>query len=79
MPVQKDEGSTALGGSINLSAMIIVQCTKHPRDATLAQIVRLVEEAQATKAPIQCAQQSLFVVFRSVFCHLSLVLCAILW
>jgi P-type Cu+ transporter len=53
VPVEVKVGSEVVGATINTDGRIVVRATKVGAETTLAQIVRLVAEAQAGKAPIQ--------------------------
>ncbi|MDP9371637.1 MAG: heavy metal translocating P-type ATPase, partial [Chloroflexota bacterium] len=53
IPVEKAPGAAVIGATINGSGSFTFRATKVGKDTALAQIVRLVEEAQGSKAPIQ--------------------------
>lgn len=53
IPVEKGQGDQVIGSTLNKSGLIQFEAIKVGKDTTLAQIVRLVEEAQGSKAPIQ--------------------------
>jgi P-type Cu+ transporter len=53
LPVEKGPGATVIGATLNKLGMIKFEATKIGKETALAQIIRLVEEAQGSKAPIQ--------------------------
>jgi Cu+-exporting ATPase len=53
IPREKARGDPVVGGTVNIGGVLRVKATRVGRNTTLAQIVKLVEDAQATKAPIE--------------------------
>ena len=63
IPVDKTPGDTVVGATINSEGFLKFQATKVGKDTALAQIIRLVQEAQGSKAPIQALADRVAAVF----------------
>ena len=63
LPVERGPGEAVVGGSINRTGTFTFRATRVGRDTVLARIVRLVEEAQGSKAPIQRLADRVAAVF----------------
>jgi Cu+-exporting ATPase len=53
MPVYKKEGSEVIGATVNQEGLLRVRATKVGKDTFLSQVIKMVEECQGTKVPIQ--------------------------
>lgn len=53
VPVEKSEGDVVTGGTVNGTGTLLISATRVGDDTTLSQIVRMVAEAQRSRAPIQ--------------------------
>jgi Cu+-exporting ATPase len=71
MPVQKSVGDPVLGATLNSQGSFVFRALKVGKDTTLAQIVRLVEEAQGSKAPMQRLVDTISGVFVPIILVLS--------
>ncbi len=78
VPLTKQTGDKVTGATLNSSGRIMVRVTQVGSDTVLAQIVRLVEEAQGDKAPIQKLADSVSNVFVPIVISISL-LTFLLW
>ncbi len=63
VPVEVEVGSRVIGGTINASGRLVVEATEVGSATALAQIVRLVEQAQSGKAPVQRLADRISAVF----------------
>ncbi|MGB9673016.1 MAG: heavy metal translocating P-type ATPase [Anaerolineales bacterium] len=63
MPVEKTIGDNVFGATINKLGYLKIEATKVGKDTALAQIIRLVEEAQGSKAPIQKIADQVSAIF----------------
>jgi len=73
LPVAKDAGGALTGGSINGDGRVVMQVRAVGSETVLSRIIRLVEDAQAAKAPIQRLVDQVSAVFVPVVLVLALI------
>jgi len=73
MPVEKQPGDSVVGGTVNQSGAFRFRASRVGAETVLAQIVRLVREAQATKAPIQRLADKVAGVFVPIVIGIAIV------
>jgi len=79
LPVHKETGDKLTGGSINGDGRVVLQVTAVGGDTVLSHIIRLVEDAQAAKAPIQRLVDQVSAVFVPVVLVLALATLLTWW
>jgi copper-transporting P-type ATPase V len=79
VPVEKSEGDTVAGATVNTNGSLTVRATAVGSDTALAQIVRLVEEAQAAKAPVERLVDRVSAVFVPAVLALAALTFAAWW
>ena len=78
IPVDKEPGDTVISASINKSGALTIRATRVGQDTTLAQMIRLVDEAASSKAPIAKLADRVAGVFVPVVMGIALVT-AVVW
>ena len=73
MPVKRAQGSKVIGATINLEGVLRVRATRTGNDTFLSQVIRMVEEAQGSKVPIQALADRVTAVFVPIVLVLALV------
>jgi P-type Cu+ transporter len=73
VPVDKTVGDKVIGATINKNGFIKIKATKVGKDTALAQIIKVVEEAQGSKAPIQRLADSISGIFVPIVVGIAVV------
>jgi Cu+-exporting ATPase len=73
MPVEKRPGDEVIGATVNQDGLLKVRATRVGRDTFLAQVIRLVEEAQGSKVPIQAFADRVTAVFVPIVLGIALL------
>jgi Cu+-exporting ATPase len=79
LPVEKQPGSEVIGGTINGTGSIRYRATRVGEDTTLAEIVRVVEAAQGSKAPMQRLADQVAGVFVPIVMGIAVVTFGLHW
>ncbi len=73
LPVEKKQGDTVIGATLNKMGLLKFEATKVGRETALAQIIKLVEDAQGSKAPIQKLADQVSAMFVPAVIAIALV------
>ncbi len=73
LPVMKNPGDTVIGGTLNTTGALRFRATKVGKDTVLQQIVRLVQQAQGSKAPIQRLADTISGIFVPIVLSLAVI------
>ncbi|MCP3873903.1 MAG: copper-translocating P-type ATPase [Desulfobacteraceae bacterium] len=79
IPVDKLKDDTVTGGTVNGQGLIKFKATRVGKDTALSQIIRLVQEAQGSKAPIQALADKVAAVFVPAVIIIALITFGIWW
>jgi len=78
-PVDKSPQDTVIGGTVNQEGLLKFKATRVGRETALAQIIRLVQEAQGSKAPIQALADRVAAYFVPAVIGIALITFALWW
>ncbi|AEY02580.1 heavy metal translocating p-type ATPase [Oceanimonas sp. GK1] len=78
-PVEKSQGSEVTGGTVNNKGSLLIEVTRVGKQTRLSQIIRMVEQAQGAKLPIQALVDKVTAVFVPVVISLALLTFALWW
>ena len=73
IPARKGEGDDVVGGTMNTTGAFTFEATKVGADTVLAQIIKMVEDAQGSKVPIQALADKVVSVFVPIVIALALI------
>jgi Cu+-exporting ATPase len=79
LPVDKKAGDLIVGGTINGEGLLKFTATRVGKETALAQIIRLVQEAQGSKAPIQALADKVAAIFVPAVIIVALITFALWW
>jgi P-type Cu+ transporter len=79
MPVEKKVGDEVIGATVNRQGLLKFEATKVGRETALSQIIRLVEQAQGSKAPIQRVVDQVSAYFVPAVIVFGLIIFALWW
>ncbi|MCP4626838.1 MAG: copper-translocating P-type ATPase [bacterium] len=79
LPVDKQPGDTVVGGTINGEGLLRFSATRVGNETALAQIIRLVQEAQGSKAPIQALADKVAAIFVPAIIGIAFMVFILWW
>jgi P-type Cu+ transporter len=77
VPVAKSEGSEVTGGTINKNGTLVFKATRIGKDTVLSRIIKMVEDAQSTKLPIQALVDKVTGIFVPVVMTVAVLTCLV--
>ena len=79
LPVDKQAGDTVIGGTINGQGLLHFEATRVGKETALSQIIKLVQDAQGSKAPIQALADKVAAIFVPAIIAIALVVFIAWW